>query len=92
VDQPPVAEILQDDRAWEGQAMTAADVRQRSEIARYLRPSLFPAGSDQLAGGARDAGAPDWVIGALRRLPRNVVFRNVEEVWRALGGTEEAPV
>jgi NTE family protein len=65
------------------------DVELRSEIARHLRPHTFPADRDALLAVAEQEGASDDVLALLARLPLGVEFRQVSDVWRALGGTEE---
>ena len=62
----------------------------RSELARHLRPSAFPADRQALLAVARDENAPGAVLDALRVLPEGVGFANVEAVWEALGGRRES--
>ena len=62
----------------------------RSELARHLRPSAFPADRDALTAVARDEHAPEAVLDALAVLPEGVEFPNVEAVWEALGGEPES--
>jgi len=61
----------------------------RSELARYLRPSRFPARREDLLTEAVDQNAPDEIVDRLRRLPGDVAFDNVADVWVALGGGRE---
>lgn len=61
----------------------------RSELARWLRPSVFPATRDELLDEAAQAQAPDQVTGLLSRLPSDVRYANVAEAWQALGGHRE---
>ena len=61
----------------------------RSELARHLRPSRFPAGRDELVAEARDQHAPDTYVDLLSRLPGDATYANVAEVWQALGGGRE---
>lgn len=61
-------------------------VEARSELARHLEPSAFPADRDALLAAAGEQDAPDGVIGLLSGLPEGQTFQNVEEVWEALGG------
>lgn len=61
----------------------------RSEIARHLRPSAFPADAATLLRVARDEHAPEDVIAALERLPTNREFATAAAAWEALGGTTE---
>ena len=64
-------------------------VRERSELARHLRGSIFPAERASIVECAIEEHAPDDVVEALRQLPADEVFVNVEAVWEALGGTRE---
>ncbi len=69
--------------------MDGDDVELRSEIARFLQPSRFPASRDDLVDAATQHQATDRVLGLLQRLP-DVEFTNVEEIAKALGiGTEQ---
>ena len=61
----------------------------RSEIARHLRPSAFPAARDDLLLVADEERASDEVLRLLASLPRDVEFHQVSDVWRALGGEVE---
>lgn len=78
-----------DPLTWEGQDIDKADVRTREEIAQAVADAGFPASRNLLVGRAREAGAADWVVDTLRRLPPNRSFGNMEAVWEALGGPEE---
>jgi hypothetical protein len=64
-------------------------VVERSELARHLRGSIFPADRDTVVECAIQEHASPHTLGALRRLP-NAVYENVEQVWEALGGEREA--
>ena len=64
------------------------DAAARSELARFLKPSEFPARSAQLIDTAKEAFAPDAVIALLETLPDGV-YDNTQDVWRALGGEVE---
>jgi len=70
-------------------ALAHDDVELRSDIARHLRPHAFPAERDTLVAVAEEEGASGDVLALLARLPVGVEFRQVSDVWRALGGTEE---
>jgi hypothetical protein len=66
-----------------------AAVEARSQLARWLRPSAFPADRGGLLDAARGEQAPETIIEALERLPDGVTYDNVEQVWEALGGQPE---
>lgn len=70
--------------------MDAADVQWRSELAQNLEHRVFPAVREQLMESARDNNAPDYILDVLKRLPAGREFRNVQEVWAALGGHVES--
>lgn len=67
----------------------SGDVQGRSEVARFLEHSAFPGVREALMESARDNNAPDSLIRKLERLPAGREFRNVQEVWQALGGHAE---
>jgi hypothetical protein len=70
--------------------MTEEDVAGRSELARALVPSLFPADRDTLLASLEDGTAPDSVIAQVRQLPSGQTYQNVNDVWAALGhGVEQ---
>lgn len=65
-------------------------VEERSDIARFLEPSRFPASRDDLIDVAREHFAPVHVLDALSELPEDATaYANVQQVWEALGGTAE---
>lgn len=61
------------------------DVELRSELAKRLRPSVFPADRTALEQVATDEQAPGYILGLLRRLPDETTYGNTQEVWTALG-------
>jgi hypothetical protein len=63
-------------------------VRERSELARHIRPSIFPAGRDDVVRSAVEEHAPQEMIDLLGTLPAGE-FRNANDVWEALGGPSE---
>jgi hypothetical protein len=66
------------------------DARDRSELARHLRPSIFPATRDAIIECARDEHAQEDLLDRLQDLPE-AEYGNVNEVWEALGGHAEEP-
>jgi hypothetical protein len=68
--------------------LTHTAVRERSELARHLRGSIFPADRTAIVQCAVEEHAPPDMVAALRRLPAGE-YLNVEGVWEALGGQRE---
>ncbi len=66
--------------------MDADELEARSELARSLEPSAFPADRQALLDSARRNHARQPVLERLARLPEGQTFENVEAVWLALGG------
>jgi hypothetical protein len=66
--------------------LTVDDVEARSELARHLQPSAFPADRSRLLDSARELDAPAPVIELLDQLPEDRRFADLAEVWDALGG------
>jgi len=66
-------------------------VLERSELARWLLPSQFPADASVLVEGARSQSAPDEVLVVLERLDPTASFATFGALWRALGGDAETP-
>ncbi|MFP5326273.1 MAG: DUF2795 domain-containing protein [Acidimicrobiia bacterium] len=65
-------------------------VEERSDIARFLEPSRFPASREDLIDAAREHFAPVHVLETLSELPEDsTAYGNVQQVWEALGGTAE---
>ncbi len=64
------------------------EARARSELARHLRPSVFPASPAMLVDCAREEHAPDDLVARLTDLPQ-ANYDNVAQVWQALGGHRE---
>jgi Protein of unknown function (DUF2795) len=65
------------------------DAEARADLARFLHPSTFPADREALLADATGMNAPAVVLERLRALPAGQTFRNVQEVWVALGGMVE---
>ncbi|HVE99659.1 MAG TPA: DUF2795 domain-containing protein [Mycobacteriales bacterium] len=92
-DQPMANPVLMGDaRPVEesGPALPHDAVEARSELARHLRISAFPADRETLLAVARDENAPASVLGMLERLPWSAdTYENTQAVWVALGGPVE---
>ncbi len=74
-----------------GLGISEPDATERAELARHLAGAAFPARQEDLVAAAEADYAPDGVLAALRRLPADEHFVNVQAVWTALGGpTEDA--
>jgi hypothetical protein len=65
--------------------MTADQTWERSELARWLRPGLFPATVDVLVDAARADGAPGDVLALLTGIAPTTRYESVGDVWRAAG-------
>jgi hypothetical protein len=71
------------------QGMAADDVEGRSELATFLGKDCYPMVREQVIGLLVDRKAPQRVVDRVRRLPSGREFANVNEIWRALGGSVE---
>lgn len=65
------------------------EVLERSEIARFLRPSSLPARAAAIVAIALDEGATEAVLDELGRLPADERFSTVADIWEALGHETE---
>jgi hypothetical protein len=65
------------------------EVLGRSDLARFLRPSAFPADADTLLDIAREEHAPAEVLAEIDALARGRDYVTVGEVWAALGHEPE---
>jgi hypothetical protein len=65
------------------------DADARSDIARYLDPSAFPADREGLVANAEANNAPEAVLERLRALPAGRTYDALPDVWAGLGGTVE---
>jgi hypothetical protein len=73
-DQPDAAEILDD-----------SVNEEFSRFGRYIGRSAMPGDKDALKRSAENLDAPDDVLAALERLPADVAYPNVHEIWEAVG-------
>jgi Protein of unknown function (DUF2795) len=64
------------------------DFELRSELARHVEPSVFPASREDIIRSAQRLRAPAEVLRWLERLPDGE-YLNFEGVWEALGGERE---
>ncbi|HEX2148732.1 MAG TPA: DUF2795 domain-containing protein [Actinomycetota bacterium] len=65
------------------------EAEQRSRLAISVKQTIFPADKKTLVEDAEQNYADDWVISRLKQLPEGTTFENVQQVWEALGGSEE---
>jgi hypothetical protein len=84
-DQPTGDRIYPEDRRGNPEGMTQTDVDERSDIARALGTSAFPADRQTLVAIAADNEATDHILELLRSLPADRTFENVQDVAVALG-------
>lgn len=73
-----------------GLGISAADADRRAELARHLALAHFPARREELVGAAEEDFAPPDLVEALRALPPDEEYGNVQAVWAAMGGATEA--
>lgn len=71
------------------QGMTPDEVEQRSRLGRYISLSALPGDRVRLRRSAEENEAPDEVLAQLDRLPPEVEFQTVSQVWGALGHDNE---
>ncbi len=83
------AGIRPEAREASGLGIGEAEATERAELARHLAGAAFPARQQELVAAAEADHAPDSVLAALRRLPADEDFVNVQAVWTALGGPAE---
>jgi len=60
------------------------EVDARSELARWLKPQVFPAGRNEILTSL-DAATPPDVVDAIRALPDDRQYPTVQSIWSALG-------
>lgn len=89
-DQPEATTVpAGETRAGVPQGMTPDDVEQRSRLGRYINLSALPGDRTTLRRSAEENEAPDDVLAQLDRLPPDVEFETVSQVWGALGHDNE---
>ena len=86
-DQPVPDTILSGDT--QDTPLNHDELELRSELAKRLRKSAFPANRQALEEVAAEEQAPGPIIDLLRRLPDGRTFENTADVWKALGGIVE---
>ncbi|WP_329129669.1 DUF2795 domain-containing protein [Streptomyces sp. NBC_01476] len=70
--------------------MTPEGVTVRSELARHLERSIYPAKRSALLGALHRHQAPDELVARVAELPSDEPYPNVQAVVRALGfGVED---
>jgi hypothetical protein len=85
-DQPTPEPRLSEDQPG---SLDLDDAEARSDIARYLDPSAFPADREGLVANAEANNAPEAVLERLQALPAGRTYEAMPDVWAALGGTVE---
>jgi hypothetical protein len=89
-DQPVADAILNGDPRGDTPGTLGHDEAElRSELAKRLRTSAFPANRQRLEDVAAEEQAPGHILDLLRRLPDGRTFENTQDVWQALGGAKE---
>src|SRR5579884_697869 len=69
--------------------LSPEEIDARSELARHLSRTVFPADRTQLLDAAVGDEAPDRVLALIRQLPEGITFATVQAAWDALGGHHE---
>jgi hypothetical protein len=87
-DDDPVVDALLTSGADFG-GLSHDEIEARSDLARHLQPSIFPARREALIASATALGASPALIDALSKLPE-ATYENVQAVWAALGGHTES--
>ena len=87
-DEPTPDALLTGEPAPNADALSHDEVEARTELARRLDPSVFPADRAALVANAQRRQAPPQLIERLSGLPDGT-FDHVEAVWEALGGRVE---
>ncbi len=64
---------------------SSAEMEQLSRFGRYIGLSALPGNRAALRKSAETLTAPDDVLAELDRLPEDVTYRTVAEIWAALG-------
>ena len=85
-DQPTPEPRLREDQTG---SLDLDDAEARSDIARYLDPSAFPADREGLVANAEANNAPEAVLERLQALPAGRTYEAMPDVWAGLGGTVE---
>jgi hypothetical protein len=80
-------EPVPDERLQGGRPEGADQAEARSDLARFLQPSAFPADREGLLASAGETNAPAEVIRALKTLPPTKLYDNVQSVWEDAGGS-----
>jgi hypothetical protein len=88
-DDQPVPDAVLNGDARESPGLGHDEVELRSELAKRLRKSAFPADREVLYGVAAEEQAPGPILDLSRRLPDGRTFANTQDVWQALGGSVE---
>lgn len=88
-DDQPVPDMILNGDARETPGLGHDEIELRSELAKRLRMSVFPANRQTLEEVAAEEQAPGHIIDLLRRLPDGRTYENTQDVWAALGGSVE---
>jgi hypothetical protein len=70
--------------------MTYEEVEERSRLGRYIPRSRLPGDREGLIVGANEMNAPDDIVAQLAALPAGETFQTVNEIWAALGHSNES--
>ena len=88
-DEPVPDSRLSGDRGEPVAGLAYDEIEARSDLARHLEPSVFPAEPLALVASARRTNAPDQMVERLSQLPAGR-YESMAAVWEALGGHTES--
>ena len=86
-DGEPTPDALLSSAADPGTAPAHDEIEGRAELARQLKPSVFPARPLELAEALREENGPPSLVSALADLPDRV-YDNVAQVWAEMTGSQ----
>jgi len=69
---------------------TPAEIAERSDFGRWIPRSVLPADRAALVEAVRSSGAPDRIVDQVEKLPPDLTFETVVQIWGALGHANEA--
>ncbi len=85
-DQPEPTTVPEGDyRTGSPVGVSSAEMEQFSRFGRFIGRSALPGDREALRRSAEDLDAPGDILAEIDRLPPDVTYRTVAQVWGALG-------